>query len=561
VPAENGLPVDECEVGHCCWNSLPACAGWAIDESENDIGPESFQPQAKPPCPWREAEIERVEWEPPVCKPVDSPCHGLRLRAKFLKRFFKEVEASRACVRTTFIILILAFASVFFSQDTQNLVVAPIEKMVNIVKQLADDPLRRPELPDEDDELAMEGPGQKKKPTGQLETTMLETTILKIGGLLRIGFGEAGALIIGKNMAAQAGTLNIMRTGKAVDAVYGFVGIADFAELTECLLEEVMVFVNKIARIVHTSTNEWYGAANKNMGDSFFLIWTLPSDEVMQKMSSQREAMQSSMTSGTEQPAPEDEFDMSYLADAALLSSIKIVAEIRRASDLSAYSKHPKIIPKFGMSYRVSVTLGVHVGWSIEGVIGSEHKIDASYLSPHVNLCAALERVARRIYNTEIIISQQMAELLSAVANEKCRLIDCAKILGSIDAQEIYTFDIHKEVVTMAPDQHQLGAIIAPADMSQAELASKGMDAYWEFDQDVVQLQSDVTSTFLASWEQAYRLYVSGDWQVAAEVLNKISTNFPIFDGPTQAILQYMLSYDLMPPDDWSGFRIIRLPK
>ena len=39
------------------------------------------------------------------------------------------------------------------------------------------------------------------------------------------------------------------------------------------------------------STTEWYGAANKNMGDSFFLIWTLPSEEVMAKMSSQREAL------------------------------------------------------------------------------------------------------------------------------------------------------------------------------------------------------------------------------------------------------------------------------
>jgi class 3 adenylate cyclase len=475
-----------------------------------------------------------------------------------LKRHFKEVEASRACVRTTFIICILAFASVFFSQDTQNLVVAPIEKMVNIVKQLADDPLRKPELPDEDEDLTMEG--QTKKKTGQLETTMLETTILKIGGLLRIGFGEAGAMIIGKNMASQGGELNIMQTGKYVEAVYGFVGIADFADLTECLLEEVLVFVNKIARIVHTSTNEWYGAANKNMGDSFFLIWTLPSAEVMAKMSSQREAFSKSASTEMDDFYG-DEFDMSFLADSALLSSIKIVAEIRRASDLLAYSKHPKIIPKFGMSYRVSVTLGVHVGWSIEGAIGSDHKIDASYLSPHVNLCAALERVARRIYNTEIIISQTMAELLSENANRRCRLIDCAKIMSSIETLEIYTFDIHREVVTMAPDQHQVGAVIAPPDMSQAELAAKGMEAYWDFDQDVVMLQSDVSQTFLASWEQAYRLYVSGDWQVAAEVLNKISTNFPIFDGPTQAILHYILSFELMPPDDWSGFRIIRLPK
>merc|ERR1719421_2446023 len=116
-------------------------------------------------------------------------------------------------------------------------------------------------------------------------------------------------------MAAQSGTLNIMLPGKAVEAVYGFVGIADFAELTECLLEEVMVFVNKIARIVHTSATEWYGAANKNMGDSFFLIWTLPSADVMAKLTSQRDALRETSTSeDIEMP---DEFDLSFLADSA----------------------------------------------------------------------------------------------------------------------------------------------------------------------------------------------------------------------------------------------------
>ena len=76
-----------------------------------------------------------------------------------------------------------------------------------------------------------------------------------------------------------------------------------------------------------------------------------------------------------------------------------------------------------------------------------------------------------------------------------------------------------------------------------------------------MRFQADVSQTFLASWEEAYKLYLSGDWQTAAEVLNKISTNFPIFDGPTQALLQYMLTYDLIPPEDWSGFRMIKLPK
>ena len=37
---------------------------------------------------------------------------------------------------------------------------------------------------------------QKKQTGGPLETVMLEQTLVKIGGLLALGFGEAGSEII-----------------------------------------------------------------------------------------------------------------------------------------------------------------------------------------------------------------------------------------------------------------------------------------------------------------------------------------------------------------------------
>jgi class 3 adenylate cyclase len=39
----------------------------------------------------------------------------------------------------------------------------------------------------------------------------------------------------------------------------------------------------------------------------------------------------------------------------------------------------------------IEMGYGLHFGWAIEGVIGSSMKIDASYLSPHVNTAARLE--------------------------------------------------------------------------------------------------------------------------------------------------------------------------
>lgn len=40
---------------------------------------------------------------------------------------------------------------------------------------------------------------------------------------------------------------------------------------------------------------------------------------------------------------------------------------------------------------------GLHAGWAIEGAIGSDHKIDASYLSPHVNISARLEGATKQV--------------------------------------------------------------------------------------------------------------------------------------------------------------------
>jgi hypothetical protein len=37
----------------------------------------------------------------------------------------------------------------------------------------------------------------------------------------------------------------------------------------------------------------------------------------------------------------------------------------------------------------------IYIGWAIEGAIGSEYKIDASYLSPNVNISARLEAASK----------------------------------------------------------------------------------------------------------------------------------------------------------------------
>lgn len=55
--------------------------------------------------------------------------------------------------------------------------------------------------------------------------------------------------------------------------------------------------------------------------------------------------------------------------------------------------------------------LGLHVGWAIEGAIGSSYKIDASYLSPNVNMAARLEAATKQ-FGVEILISGPLFNLI-----------------------------------------------------------------------------------------------------------------------------------------------------
>ena len=50
--------------------------------------------------------------------------------------------------------------------------------------------------------------------------------------------------------------------------------------------------------------------------------------------------------------------------------------------------------------FKVQLKAGLHSGWVIEGAVGSSHKIDASYLSPHVNMTARIETATFQARNT-----------------------------------------------------------------------------------------------------------------------------------------------------------------
>jgi len=40
-----------------------------------------------------------------------------------------------------------------------------------------------------------------------------------------------------------------------------------------------MLFVNEIGGIVHRIVDQYSGAANKNIGDAFLLVWKIPEED------------------------------------------------------------------------------------------------------------------------------------------------------------------------------------------------------------------------------------------------------------------------------------------
>jgi class 3 adenylate cyclase len=323
-------------------------------------------------------------------------------------------EALLGILLTSFIIVLLGLGMISFTKDVRNLVIVPIEKMIHLVREISENPLGK-------DFSLMDDNNQKD----DMETTVLIRTISKIAGLMRVGFGEAGADIIGKNLNITTGadSINLLGNGRKIQSIFGFCDVRQFTDTTECLQEEVMLFVNRIAHILHSIVVQCDGAANKNIGDAFLLTWKVQANSIASVK------------------------DHKYAADKALYSFIKTMIEMSRHEDFlcnfspRALSELYERMP----GYKCRIGCGLHFGWAIEGAIGSSKKIDASYISPHVNMTETLESSTKE-YGVPLLMSEPFYNLLSPEAAADCRKVDVLDIGKSGKAVGLYTYDVDLSV-------------------------------------------------------------------------------------------------------------------
>jgi class 3 adenylate cyclase len=481
--------------------------------------------------------------------------------AQFDKRPLIKQEAMLDTFKILFICVVLGAGSMMFAKDANMLVLNPLETMISKIEQIKDNPLIALKLGDDEfkrEEIEKQKRKEKlaRRRFGSLsaakdiitstprhepmETMILEKTIIKLGTLLALGFGEAGSKIIAQNMqGGDSATVNAMIPGHRIDCVLSYVSIRDFAVVNEVLQTHVMTFVNQIAEIVHGLADEYHGAANRSNGDSFLLVWRATEDmpdEAVQK-----------------------------LAEMSMLSVIRILSGIAQSDVLADYRGHPGLMQRVP-NYRVSIGSSLHFGWTIEGAIGSEFKIDASYLSPNVNVAMKLEE-ATQTYGCLVLLSQNMVGLMSDPMIQACRVIDCVIVPGCKDPMRLLTCDLDTGILPIEPPLKTEGLVwnarrrFKARQVLEVQKTSKWSDDVIVHDllsqaEVVKMMRSPYEERFLQIFGMAFHNYIAGEWEVALGMLSQTRMMLKAPDGPSVALMTFINSHkETKAPEGWSGYR------
>jgi class 3 adenylate cyclase len=357
----------------------------------------------------------------------DQLINGYGVTMYFHSKSFISMGAWLSIIRTIFVCFVLAISILKLSKDTESLVLDPLEAMIKKVDKISKNPLEAAAI-EERECQEMEDIKQKSRKQWEMlkerssyEPAILERTVIKIGTLLAIGFGEAGSAIIAQNMAQGSGNVNPMMEGKKIVAIFGFCDIRFFEDITDILKTDILPFVNKVADIVHSTVNYFQGAPNKNIGEAFLMVWKIPDGEggeVTRGDNNQLIATHGPQTK--------------ILADLSIISFIKVIASINKSQRLHELCNQEALLRQLKVKeFKVSMGFGLHIGWGIEGAIGSKFKIDASYLSPNVNMAARLQAATKQ-FGVHLLISGTLENYVSDQIKKHLRLIDRVTVKGSI---------------------------------------------------------------------------------------------------------------------------------
>mmetsp|Transcript_5252 Transcript_5252/g.11424 ORF Transcript_5252/g.11424 Transcript_5252/m.11424 type:complete len:929 (-) Transcript_5252:902-3688(-) len=410
---------------------------------------------------------------------------------------------------TVCVCFLLGLMGFLFSRDAELMVIRPIETMVDSVTKLAANPAYK-----------LEQVKQIK-----YETDALYVSLAKIAALLQVGFGEAGNHLVAENLK-KGDTVDPMVPGTKLLGAFGFCIIDDYEEVLECLGEEILPFTNTAAEIVHKAVVDNGGQPNRNLGEAFLCVWKPRAENAMGGGVDGK---------GTSLSPAQLKLAENKMCDGALTAFRSAVRGVQSSIKLQAYNSHEEVLKYFNGTYKTVIGYGLHYGYAIEGAVGTNIKIDCSYLSPNVNLAARLES-ATRMYGVTILMSEHFVSRLSRATKVGLRRVDVVCLKGSSIPMAIYTCDRSNALYCTPRAVAEFG-------------------------------EGQVVAEFQRRFEAALDLFVSGDWRAAKVGFEGALAICP-HDKPSKRLLWHMdaaanrpdyglATTPFVAPDGWPGFHIL----
>jgi len=208
--------------------------------------------------------------------------------------------------------------------------------------------------------------------------------------------------------------------------------------------------------------------------------------------------------------------------------------------------------------------MGLHYGWAIEGAVGSEFKIDASYLSPNVSIADSIEH-ATEIYGVSILVSESVVKTCTPPVAAKCRLIDNVIITGSASPIHLYVIDLDHMSLSIEPpppkrvqwttrQRVRVRQFLDHEKVMKLQPDARVVD--WFNDHpDIATMRLRYTLEFINVFNMGYQNYAQGEWQVAQRLLSRTKSMLGVEDGPSNFLLRFMELHDFNAPPTWQGIR------
>lgn len=508
----------------------------------------------------------------------------------------------------SFIILILMTSYYCFTKDSNDLVMDPLYKVVQVLNVL----LKQPLNPNINGFYLSSKYEDNLFTKNEQEYRKIVAVLCRLCWYLSICYGSKNVELITNRMIMQKKELeNTELRGERVFAYYAFFEMTNLFDSLKEDSGDIYLFINNIMEILDRTTDRYKGKTEKDfINNRFLLIWYLNSKNEKDNFI-------------------EPNRNSSETATMSITNILKILIKIHKfryssKSELNGF-KHvlddkEKHIRRDFTNY-IRITLDA--GKLYQSFVGSRITFQITHYGSDLLSTKKLHKLVK-CYKSPIIITSKVYNVVSETIKTFCRKIDVVKFerFGkSRVAKPLYTMDItgrklifeedmeiikkevKKAVINAEGDEWKgLGEAgneggirskivvderkIEPVSrfepdnnpfleeydkpptiyekrIAHCEIKSqilmhlrKGAKNRLFMEDSDIQLILNKKFEFRRNFRSAMDFYLLGAWDAAKEFFEKSLGIMPN-DGPSLAIMSFMKKYDFIKPENWRGYRYL----